>query len=350
VNIKDTTYFRKKFFALVQDSENIMITSHKRPDDDSIASVLSVFTIIKEQYPEKNVRMLYTGSFSNRWNYFENFELVESVDDIANIINEFDLSIFLDSSPFGLFSEFPEKVESYKGKMVCIDHHKNTPPDRYDLLYHDSDAISNAGLIYKVFLQEEETISTPLAETVLMGVLGDSGTFKFLRPEHGEIFDMAKRLLEDNKIDIQALKAKYEKFSAKVLELIQVLMQNIRFIETEGWPKCLCSYLDNNSVDSDKYTKLEISEAAHIFIQMFGLSIENINWSFVIYPGENDYKVSMRSLPGSVNVRMFAQDMGLGGGHDRAAGITLKTDLNLKTIDQIFEYISGWMQNNQAKF
>ena len=79
--------FRKSFFELIDVSSSIIITSHISPDDDSIASVLSMYDVVTKYKSDVQVRIVYTAEKSNevvgRYGTFQNFEQIEFVDDVA---------------------------------------------------------------------------------------------------------------------------------------------------------------------------------------------------------------------------------------------------------------------------
>ncbi|MBU1132960.1 hypothetical protein KKG08_01675, partial [Patescibacteria group bacterium] len=98
---------------------------------------------------------------------------------------------------------------------------------------------------------------------------------------------------------------------------------------------------------SEKYKDEEITESARFCLGGFIRLIEGYTWGFVITPKENgNSDISLRSLPASVNVREMMERMGIGGGHNRAAGGTFtKYDgiSVLKCIKQTLE----WMSKNK---
>jgi nanoRNase/pAp phosphatase (c-di-AMP/oligoRNAs hydrolase) len=119
----DLQEFRAQFFAVVEKAEHIVVTAHMSPDDDSIASVMSVFEILSEKYPAKKIQILYSGLPIERWHTFAYFKHIQFVDDIANHIEGVDTLIALDgSSSLGRFSKFPQQLESIPNR-ITIDHH-----------------------------------------------------------------------------------------------------------------------------------------------------------------------------------------------------------------------------------
>ena len=59
--------FKENFFGLVEESNNVVVTAHVSPDDDSIASVLGMYGVLKVIFPNKNIRIIYSGQRVSRY-------------------------------------------------------------------------------------------------------------------------------------------------------------------------------------------------------------------------------------------------------------------------------------------
>lgn len=345
MNNNEILTFREQFFDLVNKSKSILITSHVNPDDDSISSVLTLKYVLQKIHTIDSVEIVYSSMGSNRWTYFGGFNEIKFGIDITESIHKYDLIIVLDGSQYSRFTNFPEKLESYLEKIICIDHHAS-PVDTFALQFIDPKKTSVAEILFDIFLEPLESIPTRLAEVNLLGILGDTGTFRFVRPDQVSVFDAVKRLQADGNIDIQRLKAQYERYSEKTFALVKLFVNNASIKSVNGWPKFMTSYIKRG--DTQGYEYSEVSEAAHIFVQTFGLSIEGVNWACVAYPSTSgDIKLSCRSLPGSVNVRLIGERMGNGGGHDRAGGATLENTKEFE-ISKGLEILEKWMKDNEV--
>lgn len=104
--------FTSKFFGLVNQANKIIITAHESPDEDSIASVLSVYDILSHRYPKKNIRIIYSSEPEDKFRIFKNYDKIEFVTDLADEISGTDLLILLDGSQFSRFTKQPEKIKA----------------------------------------------------------------------------------------------------------------------------------------------------------------------------------------------------------------------------------------------
>lgn len=337
----DYKEFSEKFWKFAGEASSILITSHTDPDDDAIASVLSMYSIIKSRYPEKKTRIAFSSLVNQRWSYFENFEKIEFAGDIASIIDDFDMTLFLDANYAERFTRQPEKIAGYKGKKITMDHH-GSKPMAFDLSLIEPDATSTSELIYLALLKDEAKLPAKLCETLLMGVMADTGGFQFMDHTNARIFEMAKRLVEDGQIDVNALRTKYSGFNLRVFQVLQELIGNTEVLEIPPWPKFVSAYVDEAFIGKGNFTSLEVDEAAGIFTSYL-TSINEAAWGMVARPSGNRVKVSLRAKPGDLNVRKIAENMGKGSGHDLAAGLKFDGTSDVKGV---LDEIKTWLKDH----
>lgn len=333
--------FVEEFFRMVEAAGSVIITSHTSPDDDSIGSVLSIFWIIKEKYPQKKVEVIYSGERENRYEKFAGYDQIKFVPDLADNLIGGELLIFLDGGGYGRFSPKPDEIRKFSGKTICIDHH-SSPPDKFDLFMLCPQLPATCQIIYELFCKSD--ISKPVGEALFLGLLGDTGNFSYLRPSDSGAFDMAKRLIETLGIQIQEFKARYNTIPFRVVKLIGELIKNTTIEKIEGWDSFSWSYLEREA-----YSDNETGNASFIYVDTYVRTITDVPWGFVITPkSDGVVKVSFRSLPGSVNVRYIVEQMKVGGGHDRAAASTFKPIgfEKVKPLD-CYEQVKNWLIKNK---
>lgn len=340
---KDYSAFRTAFFAQCEGANTIAITAHYSPDDDSIASVLSVYTILTTTYPGKSVRIVYTGKAVERYNIFHNFEKVEFVDDVANHLAGTDLLIILDVNRLARISNASEKIIALGiPAMIAIDHH-SSPPDEFTLALIEPGLSSNAELVYRA-LGVETMLTKELAELFLLGILGDTGNFAYVNPSQSGVFVIAKGLIEMVGMPIDAFRARYGGIPKHIVPLLQLLVQNMAYSSITGWPDAQYSFIDRATMEADGYTDEDMSAASHIYMGQYLPRIQGHGWGLVATPREDgSARISGRSLKGSVNVRELFERMGIGGGHDRASGAAMPAMDGKPALLAILE----WMKHNQ---
>ncbi len=339
-----TKEFTDRFFDLTAGANEIIITSHFAPDGDSISCVLSVYRILSGRYPDKKIRIVYSNERDDHFSYFENFEKIEWVTDVAEVVGTADLLICLDGGNLYRFTRYPEKLAMIKN-TICIDHHAS-PPDTFTLSTIVPDMPSCSEVVYRL-LADEITLDKNLAETFLLGILTDTGNFIFLNASQSDTFLIAKKLIDAGNININTLRSKYTSISEREFNLLQEFIKHTSFGKVEGWPPFVYTYAEREVIEKDQYTNLEISAATSAYIAGYITSLKNYSWGFIVKPKSSYCSVSMRSLPESVNVRDMLERMDLGGGHDRAAGGIFKKETDSKDPKICADQIIDWMKNDK---
>ncbi len=338
--------FKKRFDDLIVDKKSVMVVSHKGPDDDSIASMLGVYRYISKKYPEKNVELFTFSIPETRWGSFQDFDKIHFVIEDSYDFSRFDFLIGVDACQFSRFHPKKDFFDSFKGESVCIDHHKNDP-DNFTAHLVLGDYSSNAELVHNIFFSEG-TLEKITAETLLLGILGDTGNFRFVSSEQSDVFLVAKRLVDAADISIQGFQSRYSTYPVKTFEIIQNIVTNARIEEIPGWPKFIISYIDRKYIAEHQLDDGMVSAATHIFIAQYGLSMTECSWGMVFSPrADGSVSGSMRSRPGSVNVRMIGQQTGKGGGHDRAAAVKFLQDSYVYDTQECIEWLKKWLSENK---
>ena len=333
--------FADKFFELVDSVTNIAVTAHVSPDSDSIASVLSVYEILTTRNPQKNIRIIYSAEPQDHFCVFQNHEKIEFVQDNADHLDQTELLIMLDGGQYSRFSIYPEKLQRIP-YTVCIDHH-SSPISDFSLSLVVPSSSSCAQLVYSA-LCGDLTISPRLAEVFLLGILGDTGNFNYLKPTQTDTLMIAKKMIEIANVEIQEFQSRYQSIPKRAFELVKVLMKNTAFSSSPNWPDYQYSYIGKAVIDTGEFSDSEVSEACGIYLSHFLRTVTGFTWGFVITPrSSGECSISLRSLPRSVSVRDLMERMGLGGGHDRAAGGTFKKTAKVVLVSKCLKQIRAWL-------
>lgn len=174
--------------------------------------------------------------------------------------------------------------------------------------------------------------------------MGDTGNFKYISYDQVSIFSAISKLIQDGRISIELLNSKYggmkkEDYS-KFAPIYAHIIDNSQIRSMTNWPDFMTSYVDRDFIEMSSFSYEDAAEAAHIFLERYGKSIEGVSWGFVARPKEKgETSVSFRSLPGSVNVRKIVEDIKVGGGHDHASGASIKVVNSKKALEMIIDYL-----------
>ncbi len=287
--------------------KTVAIGGHVRPDVDCVGSCMGLYQYIKKNYPEIEADV-----------YLE--EIPESFPDIIadtsvikHVVEEvktYDLFISLDCADMERLS-FSKVLYQNAKKTFCVDHHiSNMAFAEENFIIPD--ASSTAELVYR--LMDREKITTEVAKCLYMGIVHDTGVFQYActTPETMEIAAdlMRKNICADEIIH----KTYYEKTYAQNQILGRALLES--FLLMDG--KCIVSYITKKVMDLHGVTPNDLEGIVSQLRVTKGVEAA----IFLYETSEQEYKVSMRSI-GNVDVSKVAVTFG-GGGHKRAAGVTMK--------------------------
>jgi phosphoesterase RecJ-like protein len=339
----DFASLRSQFYALIEPAQRIVITAHTSPDDDSIGSVMSVYDILSTKYPQKNIRIVYLGAPVQRYHVFDHFKNIEFVpiESIESI--EADVLVTLDVSRHD--RSLPVEAIKNIPITIVIDHHASAP-DPFTLSIIFPQYSSNCELVYEV-LGAESILTPVLAQSLLLGILGDTGNFSYVSPSQSGVFIVAKKLVDMVGVSIDSFRARYGGIPQRIIPLLQELVKNAAYTTIEGWPPFQYSFIDRTMVAAGKYSDEDLSAASHIYMGQYLCKVQGYGWGFVLTPrSDGGVRMSGRSVQGSVNVRDMHERLGIGGGHDRASGGNFKKENIDREPKQCIVEVLDWMGHN----
>lgn len=331
--------FKTSFDNAVSDASRILITGHVGPDDDSISSVMSMYRYLVDhtEHSLSNVDIVYEAERSDRWEAFETYEIIDFVDDLTSATAGYDCYIFLDANEPSRFTNADRPLGA-DGERICIDHH---PADEHVFNHNwiEPDRAATADMVYDL-CYADTTVSTAEAEELLLGIIGDTGMFRYVNPDNAGVFSTAEALVREGGIHLESFDEKTGGVDPGAFNVFQRLMGNAVITEVDGWPQMLYSYVDEEEVR--EYDDEERSSGAHMFVS-WAKRVDNVTWGFVYTPrSQGKVAASYRSVPGSVNVQDVAERMDVGGGHVRAAGARFEDMSAAEAVDKTL----SWMDDH----
>lgn len=309
--------FAHKFNQLFASSKQVLLTTHQNPDDDAISSVLATKHVLDNNFPQVTTHIVIESPLSNKWHMFAGFDQIVTTEDLGPYLDQSEVAVFLDGNQYHRFTNNPDKIAAYDGKKICIDHH-SSKADNFDLIYANSQASATAEILFDLFYVK----NSELAKILLMGILGDTGNLVHVNYTQSQVFSRVKTLVEDAKVQIRSFTATYTHLSPEVIALVKTLINNQKNYKVENWPEFKISYLPLEVYQ--EYGIVQVKEAIDFYLMNFNLIEHNISWSLTFYPSGQGVSISARSILGSVNVRCLMEELGIGGGHDLAAGGIIK--------------------------
>ena len=290
----------------IQSVNSIAIAGHIRPDGDCVGSCMGLYNYLKENYPEKDIKV-YLEDTGNGFAYINRIEEAITED---NEEKQVDLFILLDTSDIARIGVAVKLFENAKDTL-CIDHHVSNPGFAKENIIVP-DASSASEVLYD--LLDEDKISKEVAEAIYTGIIHDSGVFKYSSTsEH--TMNVAGKLMSKG-IDFQTIidDGFYAKTYAQNQIMGSALIESIRFFDG----KCIFSVVSEREMQFFGVTSKDLTG----IVEQMRLT-EGVECAIFLYEVEPlTYKVSLRSKK-YLDVNKIAGYFG-GGGHVRAAGCTCK--------------------------
>jgi phosphoesterase RecJ-like protein len=314
---------------LLKEAKSVAIFGHVRPDGDCVGSTLGLYNYINDNYPTSRVHV-----FLER--YPENYKILPNSNDIQEFYSEdfgtYDLAFLLDASTFDRVGANGESCIKRAIKTCNIDHHISNPQNLCDINYVDAKASSACEVLY--FLMDPNKVSKATAECLYLGIVHDTGAFKF--SSTGQKTMMVIGDLLEKGIDFTRIinETYYTRTYTQTLVTGYVMMNSKLAIDG----KVVYSYLTPEDMDHYSVTPVELSSVIDTLREVSGTEV-----AIFLYPVNGEYKISLRSNY-VVDVNKVAGVFG-GGGHVRAAGASSK-ETPEEIIAKLLKLIQEQLPNN----
>ena len=278
----------KEAGTLLQEAQNIVITAHVNPDGDAIGSSLGVMHYLRDL--GKQVRVVIDDDIPRNFAFLNACDIIEKPTVAETGEKEpIDLLLILDTS----IDRIGDVTEAFlPTRILNIDHHV-TNALACPAVYLDADSAATAEIIYQLLQEMDAKITKDIAMAVYTGLATDTGFFRFPNTTPFTMraaADLLERGAEPGIIS-EAVEAK-------------------PFVRVIGMAKAL-----------EGAELLFGGKLAGIFLDSLRV-IEGTDVSVLLkWKEDGVFRISMRSK--KTNVSKVAAAFS-GGGHERAAGCTLK--------------------------
>ncbi len=306
----------KQIVSAIQESNKIVITSHKSPDGDSIGSSIAMQEFCKELgktaiicHPDPAPDFLMWLNGSNEILSFEKNEKL-----VQEKIQTADLIFCLDYNETGrVGKEMQPVLDAASAKKIMIDHHLN-PSGFADITLSDPTICSTCQIIFDVieFSENLELLNASIGTALYLGIMTDTGSFRFpsiqVRTHH-----ILASLIENG---VKHYEVHENVFDTNTLDRLRL----------RGYA---CSekmeILPENQVAIISLTKEELKRFNHQKGDTEGLvnvalSIHGMRAAVLFTEADEYVKISFRSKGKENPINELASNYFSGGGHANASG------------------------------
>ena len=293
---------------ICKDAERIGISGHIRPDGDCAGSCLGLSLYLKKLFPEKEVKV-FLEKPADIFSCIKGFSEIVVLEEGMPKVEPFDGYFALDARKdrLGAAEKFFEEAET----TVNIDHHVSNAEGCGTYNYVYPEASSTCELVYE--LVEEEMLDADIAAALYIGIVHDTGVFRYSCTSPKTMQAAAK--LIGTGIDFPKLieETFYEKTYVQNQIMGRALLESMLIMDG----RCIVSYIDKKTMDFYQVTSKDFEG----IVSQIKLTKGTDCAVFMYEIRTLEYKVSLRSTD-KVNVAKVAEMFG-GGGHVRAAGCTM---------------------------
>ncbi len=298
-----------KILRLIEDSDRILITSHRDPDGDSIGSQLALAYLVENR--RKTCRIINQGDLPCKYAFLDpagRIEKLESVKAPEKAGADADLVFVLDCTSPSRLGEVARIIPD-RAFVVNIDHHPDN--EEFGRLNHVDPNASAVGEMIFDLIKAAGIPMVPLVATQLYAaILTDTGRFKFSNTSPACLRTCAE-LLESDVDPRHVTNQIYFNHSLPFLKLLGSVLSSPQI--TEGSRICTMTVrqktLDDLGVDPEEMEGL-VNYSLFLRGAEIGLLFTE--------KGSRRTKVNLRSQ-NAFDVAKVARAFG-GGGHRNAAG------------------------------
>ena len=306
-----------KIWELVKNCTRIGITGHENPDGDCTGACCGLALYLRKIMPEAAVDIYLEPPAES---------LIRNIPGADTIIYEvtgneekYDAFIVLDSEPSRVGK--PLELFNSAGLKINIDHHRTNPGADDTECYIDGKASSACELVYEVIDPDE--LDEQIAQALYVGIVTDTGVFQYSNTSESTM-RAAGRLMSYGFDHTAVIR---EVFFERTFKQARVLGTALLKAEPLLDGKLILCCFDKKTMDE---LGAERKDLDGISAQL--LLTEGADCSVFMHETEPGiWRASMRSLHVTDVSRIAARHEG--GGHLRAAGFTVRTDIHAAVKD-----------------
>jgi nanoRNase/pAp phosphatase (c-di-AMP/oligoRNAs hydrolase) len=294
----------RRLIRLLTDKKRILITSHRHPDPDALASVLALSKLLEAKLPDASIVMSVvgqggSGGMNDAFVRLANLKLSpwEELD-----LHSFDAIILLDCQPGFTYSPLPPDAQP----LAVIDHHRargKRPACAFCDIRTDVGAATS--IVFSYFMDLEVPIAADLAaimlyaiESDLAGAAGTPGDLDNVALSNLTLLANTRKLYQMRYVDLPQ----------SYFSVFASALANAMYYET-----ALMSHID----------QIEALEQPAVMADLL-LRFDKVQYSLVTAVYENRLLISLRTsgsrLSAADLARRLLRRIGEGGGHRSKAG------------------------------
>lgn len=290
----------------LDESQNVILVSHVRPDGDAIGSLLGMGLALIDA--GRNVQMVLVDGLPASFRHLEGSELI-----VKEPTGQYDTFITVDCADF---KRVGKSFESYPRPHINIDHHK-TNENFGHLNLIEPEEVATAAILANHLPAWGLEITKPIASALLTGIVTDTLGFRTSNTNPSSL-RLSAMLMETgaNMPDLYMRSLVYKSFPA-----------------ARYWGAGLSSLEQKDGIvwgtltlEDRKRSAYGGNDDADLINMISAINGNKIGMVFV-EQSDRHVKISWRALEAGIDVSPIAKQFG-GGGHAAAAGADIPGSLD----------------------
>ncbi|MBQ9788148.1 MAG: bifunctional oligoribonuclease/PAP phosphatase NrnA [Lentisphaeria bacterium] len=323
---------------ILKNNNSFIVVAHEKPDGDAIGSVTGLTAFLNDN--GKKATALLVDDIPTKFEDIISCPLTRMIS--ANEINSADILIILDSarsSRINLPSNI--NIDEIKIPIVNIDHHiDNNVNGTVNYINSAAGATAEiiADLAKKMEVSNHWIVSRNCAEMLYLGIVTDTGSFKFTNTTCNT-FQAAAYLLSKG-VDINKINnaAYFSKALNQLLFEAEMINNHLK-CDFDG--RYAHAIIPQSLFDKYQFN-MKDGETVIEYLREINTAVI----AALLYPKDSAVKVSLRSKNSAYPVGPIARKFN-GGGHEMAAGITFENK-SFEEVDKLlYDAIKEVLEKNE---
>ncbi len=295
-------------------SQQIVITTHHRPDGDAMGSSLGLYNYLLKK--GHHVQVVTPNEYPDFLSWLPGNEKVLNYEISKKESDEFlaaaDLIFCLDFNWLNRVEKMETSLRNSKAVKILIDHHLD-PEKVFDITFSYSDACSTCELIFDfiIAMDDEGLIDKNIAECLYCGIMTDTNSFRFSSMKSRTHLIIAG-LMEAGAENFRIHERVYDTASEDKIRLLGYSL----FEKLVVLPEYNTAYI---SLSEEELLKFKFRSGDTEGFVNYALSIKGIRLAVFFSEKDGAVKISFRSK-NDFSVQELSSKYFKGGGHKNASG------------------------------
>ena len=307
-SVLSTQYFRIEMLSqvveLIESKRRFAITSHIRPDGDSLGSSLGLYWLLRAL--DKDAEVIMRDAVPHAYRKLPGSDAVRVT---PRVDRQYDAVFVIECSDITR----PGLIDLERQFVVNIDHHSTTALFG-DINWIDSTASAVGEMIYNLCKALGVRVTREIAECVYTALITDTGSFHYSNTSE-RTFKVASELVRAGVKPAKVSQAVFANYPWSKLELLAEVLTTVK-----RDPSGRVAWLVQTQEMQERARATDEDGDGFVNYPMSCGDVEACAFFKETAPGV--YRVSLRSKC-DVNVARIAERFG-GGGHRNAAGCTFQ--------------------------